>query len=217
MKIKSAILLGACLGSLPAVDSFAHGALPFTILSRSVDAPARRRALTDFSLVERSGKKITLADLRGKISIVDFIYTSCSDTCPLQTADMAKLQEQWIKEREVELISVSVDPEHDTPRVLTKYAGRFRADPERWLFLTGPKKQIDRLIEDGFRLPIAQAFHGDHGSVVHSSRFVLVNQQAQVCGYYDNRDPQAMERLKADVTGLLQHLSASQGIPGGSF
>lgn len=217
MKIKSAVLLGACLGSLPAVDSFAHGSLPFTILSRSVDAPARRLALPDFSLVERSGKKIRLADLRGKISIVDFIYTSCSDTCPLQTADMAKLQEQWINEREIELVSISVDPEHDTPRVLTKYAGRFRADPERWLFLTGPKKQIDRLVEDGFRLPIARALHGNHGSVVHSSRFVLVNEQAQVCGYYDNRDPRAMERLKADVTGLLQHLSLARGIPGGIF
>ena len=217
MKINSAVLLAACLGLLPAVDSFAHGSLPFTILSRSIAAPPRRQTLPEFSLVERSGKKITRADLRGKISIVDFIYTSCSDTCPLQTADMAKLQEQWFKEREIELVSISVDPEHDTPRVLARYARRFRADPERWLFLTGPQEHIDRLVEDGFRLPIARSLHGNLDNVVHSSRFVLVNEQAQVCGYYDNRDPRAMERLKVDITGLLHRGAVARGIPGGMF
>jgi protein SCO1 len=96
-------------------------------------------------LIERSGKQVSLADLRGKIWIADFIYTHCTDTCPLQTADMAKLQDRWLKEPKVELVSFSVDPEHDTPQVLSRYAGRFKADPKRWLFLTGHRPEIVRL------------------------------------------------------------------------
>ena len=189
MKSKCAVLLAACLGSVPAVDSFAHGSLPFTILSSSAHAPARRRALPDFSLVERSGKKITLADLRGKISIVDFIYTSCSDTCPLQTADMAKLQEQWIKEREIELVSVSIDPEHDTPRVLTKYAGRFHADAGRWLFLTGTRGEIARLASEGLMLtaiPKAPGEQADSNDLfIHSTIFVVVDRAGRVRGAFE--------------------------------
>jgi len=148
MKIINVTLLGACLTSLPTVSSFAKGPLPFMILSTSIDATARRRALPEFSLVERSGKKITLAELRGKVWIADFIYTNCADTCPLQTADMAKLQEHWINESDLELVSFSIDPERDTPRVLLRYAARFKADAKRWLFLTGGKKEIARLVED---------------------------------------------------------------------
>ena len=198
-------LLAACLTCAPQV--FAKDSLPFTILSKSIDAPAKHRSLPDFSLVERSGKKITLTDLRGKIWIADFIYTHCTDTCPLQTADMAKLQDQWINDNEVKLVSVSVDPERDTPRVLSKYAARFKADGKRWLFLTGSKEEIARLVEDGFRLAVASASSASHGSsiIIHSPRFILIDRQGQIRGYYDNRDPSSMQRLKDDAATLLQH------------
>lgn len=141
-------LLTTCLVSMPGAISVAKDSPSFKILSTSIAAPAKPRALPEFSLVERSGKKITLAELRGKVWIADFIYTNCADTCPLQTADMAKLQEHWINESDLELVSFSIDPERDTPRVLLRYAARFKADAKRWLFLTGGKKEIARLVED---------------------------------------------------------------------
>lgn len=141
-------LLATCLVSMPGAISVAKDSPSFKILSTSIAAPAKPRALPEFSLVERSGKKITLAELRGKVWIADFIYTNCADTCPLQTADMAKLQEHWINESDLELVSFSIDPERDTPRVLLRYAARFKADAKRWLFLTGGKKEIARLVED---------------------------------------------------------------------
>jgi protein SCO1 len=205
MQIINAAVLGASLVSLLPANCFAHSPLPFTVLSTSIGRSARHRALPNFSLIERSGKKIGLADLRGKVWIADFIYTHCPDTCPMQTADMAKLQDRWMKEDDLRLVSFSIDPERDTPRVLSKYANRFKADAKAWLFLTGNKEQIARLVEDGFSLPLSSVAHGHNGVIVHGSRFVLVDEQGQIIGYFDNRDSKAMQRLEDDVTRLLQH------------
>ena len=112
----------------------------------------RYGSVPEFSLVERSGKATTLADLRGAIWIADFIYTTCQDTCPLQSAEMAKLQEQWKDKAGLKLVSFSVDPEKDTTEVLASYADRYKADSQRWLFLTGAKEEISRLVQEGFRL-----------------------------------------------------------------
>src|SRR4030095_15772643 len=158
-----------------------------------------------FSLVEGSGKQTTLADLRGSIWIADFIYTTCQDTCPMQTAEMAQLQEQWKDRAGLKLVSFSVDPEKDTTEVLYRYADRYKADAQRWLFLTGPKEEISRLVQEGFRLSaVALPGDGNVGSVImHSPRFVLIDQQAQIRDYYASRDPQALQRLKNDVATLI--------------
>ena len=88
--------------------------------AQSLDGLSDFGLVPEFSLTERNGRAITLADLRGKFWIADFIYTSCTDTCPLQSAAMAKLQEQWSKQPDVKLVSFSVDPERDTPQVLAR-------------------------------------------------------------------------------------------------
>jgi len=165
----------------------------------------RYGTVPEFSLVERSGKAITLADLRGSIWIADFIYTTCQDTCPMQTAEMAQLQEQWKDRAGLKLVSFSVDPEKDTIAVLSRYADRYKADAQRWLFLTGAKEEISRLVQEGFRLSaVALPSDGNVGSVImHSPRFVLIDKQAEIRGYYDSRDPQALQRLKADVATLI--------------
>ena len=183
----------------------------------------------EFVLTERGGRQITLANLRGKVWIVNFFYTECPDTCPLQSTHIARLQDELAPERDVRLVSISVDPEHDTPEVLTEYATRYGADPERWLFLTGPKDAIYRLALDGFRLGVVDrgedALRGtgkgqswlspmsawahpvpnaDRDSVLHSSRFVLVDRQAQIRGYYHGTDWEALDRLREAVTRVLR-------------
>jgi protein SCO1/2 len=165
----------------------------------------RYGTVPDFVLLERSGESTTLADLRGAIWIADFIYTTCTDTCPLQTAEMAKLQEQLKNETRLRLVSISVDPETDTPIVLSHYAERYKADAKRWLFLTGAKDQISRLVEQGFRLSAASAGSGtEAGVILHSPRFVLVDGEARIRGYYDSRDREALARLRKDVAILLK-------------
>jgi protein SCO1/2 len=112
--------------------------------------------LPDFSFVERSGRTVSLADLRGKVWIANFIYTHCTDTCPLQSARLAALQDDFAGERDLRLVSITVDPARDTPKVLAEYAARYGADPDRWLFLTGEKQAIYALAQQGFYLSVEE-------------------------------------------------------------
>jgi protein SCO1 len=162
-------------------------------------------AVPDFSLVERSSKTIRLADLRGAVWIADFIYTTCEDTCPLQSTELAKLQKEWHDKPHLQFVSFSVDPDNDTPAALTQYADRYNADKARWLFLTGEREQLMRLVQEGFRLSALPApDHAMSGVILHSPRFVLVDQQARIRGYYDSRDSKALQRLRSDIGILLR-------------
>jgi protein SCO1 len=200
----SVLSLGIILGTFfwlklaPRPGLTGWGAKPLEGLSRYGTVP-------EFSLVERSGRAVTLGNLRGTIWVADFIYTTCTDTCPLQTAEMGKLQEAWKDKPGLKLVSFSVDPEKDTAEALSRYADRYHADSQRWLFLTGAKEEITRLVQGGFKLsavPVVTA--GSSESVImHSPRFVLIDRQAQIRGYYDSRDQQALERLKKDVAILI--------------
>ena len=166
----------------------------------------RYGSVPEFSLVERTGKTTTLADLRGKIWVADFIYTTCQDTCPLQSAEMTKLQDQWKDQTGLKLVSFSVDPAKDTTEVLSRYAERYQADASCWLFLTGSKEQITRLVQEGFKLSAASLSTDGNadGVILHSPRFVLIDKQGQIRGYYDSRDTEALQRLKKDVAALLE-------------
>lgn len=208
MQLKTTtVLAAALLGLIQPPVGLAKDAASFAVQSTTIGAPAKRRAVPEFSLVERSGKKVTLANLSGKVWIADFIYTTCIDTCPFQTADMARLQDRWRDQAGLRLVSFSVDPEHDTPKVLSRYAARFKADPRRWLFLTGDRAAVSDLVEDGFHLaaaPVSSAT-SNAGLILHSPRFVLIDREGLIRGYYDNRDRAAMQRLHNDVTALLEN------------
>lgn len=163
-------------------------------------------SVPNFSLTERSGDEIGLAKLRGKIWIADFIYTSCTDTCPLQTAAMAQLQVEFAGKPEIQLVSFTVDPERDTPKVLSLYADKHQADAKRWYFVTGQRDRIIRLIRDGFHLSVATLPNDSdaNGMIPHSPRFVLVDKEARIRGYYDSRELEPFLRLKNDIESLLK-------------
>ena len=163
-------------------------------------------AVPAFKLTERNGDTIGLEQLRGKVWIADFIYTTCTDTCPLQTAMMAKLQQEYGHKSDIQFVSFTVDPERDTPDVLKGYAAKHKADAGRWYFLTGQRERIVRLIQDGFHLAVATApISGDMaGMIPHSPRFVLVDRQGSIRGYYDSRELEAFVRLKNHIDLLLK-------------
>jgi len=163
-------------------------------------------AVPDFKLTERGGTEVTLTQLRGKVWIADFIYTTCTDTCPLQTAAMAKLQKEFAAQSNVQFVSVSVDPERDTPQVLSAYADKHEADRQRWYFLTGQRDQVIKLVRDGFHLSVAalpDSVEGN-GMIPHSPRFVLIDGQTQIRGYYDSRAMDGVARLRNDIQTLLK-------------
>ena len=164
-------------------------------------------AVPPFTFTERDGRRITLAELKGKVWLVNFIYTNCPDTCPIQSAQMREIQENFKKEKELRLVSITVDPARDTPEVLIEYANRFDADPARWFFLTGEKETIYKFAQEGFRLGAVELPHEkrpESGAThTHSPRFVLVGREGQIRGYYVSTDAEAMKRLRRDLKLLL--------------
>ena len=160
-------------------------------------------SVPDFVLTERSGRTVRLADLKGHIWVADLIFTSCAGPCPMMSQQMSGFQTSLAPARDIRLVSFSVDPERDTPAVLTEYAARYRADGERWLFLTGDRKMIYRLIREGFRLTVKDAPEDD-GQIIHSLRFALVDREGRVRCYYNGDDPQSLRGLLPDVDRLLR-------------
>ena len=128
----------------------------------------------DFSLVERSGRPVRLSDLAGSPWIVDFVFTNCTGPCPLLTRRMAGLQGPLTGLPDVRLVSITVDPERDTPKVLSDYAQRYGADGERWLFLTGNKEDVYSLIREGFKLVVEEGGGSGSHQMIHSVRFGAV-------------------------------------------
>jgi protein SCO1/2 len=159
--------------------------------------------LPEFALVERSGRPATLAALRGRPWIADFIFTRCAGVCPAMTARMKALAGR-LEGVPVRFVSFTVDPVHDTPEVLTAYASQAGA-PADWWFVTGPVADLHRLSTAGFKLAAMEASPGqsfDDGPFLHSSKFVLVDGAGAIRGYYDSTDEAAMRALEADARRL---------------
>ena len=171
--------------------------------------------LPPFELIERSQETLRLDDLRGKVWVADFMYTSCVEVCPLQSAEMSRLQAAFADHGDLRLVSISVDPERDTPAVLSDYAEKFQADPGRWLFATGKPEAVARLAQEGFRLSAASFVQGDDAdyTFIHSNRFVLVDREGRIRGYYRSTDADDLVRLRRDLTVLLRQVAVLKGSP----
>jgi protein SCO1/2 len=188
---------------LPVLVAIAIGLLvTFESLHHRLDTSEPLRSygiVPPFSLTERSGKTITNHDLDGKIWVADFIFTTCPGPCPLISAHMAKLQSKLAGDNRVQLVSFTVDPQDDTPSVLSVYADRLGADPQHWWFLTGPEKPLYDLIQNGFYQAV-QDNHGKHldpGQYVvsHSTYMALVDSHGTMRGFYQGLDPEEQANL----------------------
>jgi len=182
-------------------------AVVFSFLYTQLKAPPknalpRLSIVPDVTLTERSGEKLPLSDLKGKAWIADFIFTNCGGSCPIMSSTMASFQEQLKNEKNVLLVSFSVDPKRDTPDVLRDYAELYKASPSRWLFLTGEKEKINFLTRDGFHLAVATDSGSAIEPIIHSTMFVLVDRQGVIRGYYDSSDEKSLEKIVADAKDL---------------
>ncbi len=161
--------------------------------------------ISDFSLTDSSGETITRDDLAGRVWVVDFFFTSCATICPRMTERFVELQAQLGDNPQVTLVSISVDPERDTPERLRRYGEKYGANPVMWWFLTGDMDVIRRLSEDSFHLGLEDApAGGGTDQVLHSSKFVLLDRKARIRGYYDGLAPGTAEILAADIHRLLR-------------
>ncbi len=148
-------------------------------------------ALPSFKLTDERGNVFTEDAFRHQQTIVGFVFTRCDTICPVTSLKMENVQDQTFDVgKKVKLVSFSVDPEYDTPERLTAYAQRFKADPERWRFVTGPKTQVTQLVESGFMASMQR--EGDRPSgvpdIAHAAYFLLVDGDLHIRGRYDSND-----------------------------
>lgn len=170
----------------------------------TVPPPPVLFAVPDFTLVDQHGETVDRADLLGQPYIANFIFTRCAGPCPLMTERLAQLGDEL--PAKVRRVSISVDPEYDTPEVLAAYAARYEAGPD-WLFLTGDRRAIWELSLEGFKLGVSEAEEpqlSEHGILVHSTRLTLVDAAGYIRGYYDSFDETELARLVEDAQAVAR-------------
>jgi cytochrome oxidase Cu insertion factor (SCO1/SenC/PrrC family) len=160
----------------------------------------------DFSLVDQSGASFGSQSLAGRATLLDFVYTHCTDACPILSTTFSQAQRKLADERllgdRVMLVSLSVDPIHDTPSVLEEYAGRYKADASGWKFLTGEWDQVYDVVS-GLKVaarpprPALDAPVPGGTELSHSTRIVLLDADQQVRAYLDGQDASADDLVKA--------------------
>jgi protein SCO1/2 len=163
----------------------------------------------DFSLTNQEGKPVTWDSLKGKIIIADFFFTHCPTICPGLTQNMKRLAEsihngQRVGDRtnkKVHFLSLSIDPERDSVERLKYWADRFQINPEQWWLLTGDKKMIYDLVIEEMKVGLVDG-QGVDTNFIHSDRFVLIDSNRHVRGYYSGLDPEALKRLSNDLVLL---------------
>ena len=150
--------------------------------------------LSRFELIERNGELVKSEQLLGQPYVVSFFFSTCPSICVQQNQKLKELQEAF-KGEGVRFVAISVDPETDTPEVLTEYAARFGADAEQWLFMTGDLTYIRRIGGEIFRQPVNKQFH--------TERFVLVDPEGKIEGFYNWPDKPQFKKLQEKIREMI--------------
>jgi len=192
MKPKSLLLMAGGMAMLGMLSFAAYlfyepPAPPPPILGK---APA-------FELIDENGKPFSSESLVDKLWVVDFFFTTCPGPCPQMSAHMRLLNEKFNHHNDVNLVSITVDPQRDSPDALLRYGKRLDADFSNWHFLTGAESAIYELSVSGFKI-------GDPDALIrHSTKFVLVDRSGQIRGYFEGTDPEEIGQLEKAIKRLL--------------
>jgi protein SCO1/2 len=163
--------------------------------------------IEDFSLIDHRNQPFDIEKVRGKVWVANFIFTSCATECPLLSRRMQDIQEAFKNDPRVELVSISVDPRTDSPERLAKYAEAFQAG-DKWAFLTGDTKEIERLSTKGFMVvtpgetPAASSARRTR-ELLHSEKIAVVDQLGVVRYYANGMNPKAAKKVSQVVRTLL--------------
>ena len=149
-----------------------------------------------FRLIDTQGKVFDSAKLDEKVWVTAFFFTTCSGICPIMTKNLKSLQDMYQSYPDVEFVSISVNPEQDTPQALAAYAQKYAADTAQWHFLTGSREDITRIAVHGFKVGSIDQ------PVFHSAYFILVDRRGRVRGYYEGTQKEEVERLSKDIVQL---------------
>ena len=173
------------------------------LVDKSIRNVSDNHTIKDFNLINQNGIKVSSKDYENKIYVVDFFFTSCPSICPIMTNNMLLIQEEFIKNNDIMLLSISVTPEIDNVQVLKKYAIKKGVIDSKWNITTGSKKHIYELARKSF---FAVLDKGDGGlqDFIHTPNFILVDTKKQIRGIYDGTIEKEISRLIEDINVLCK-------------
>jgi protein SCO1 len=166
------------------------------------------KTVPQFNLTDQSDNSFSQHDLQGKIYIVNFFSTDCTGMCRIMSSQLVRTQEAYQNNPTVQFVSVSVKPEMDSASVLRAYAKNFDADTTKWHFLTGNRKEIYSLAQQGFNIPLQKT--GGPDGFIHSDKFILVDKEQKVRGIYEGTKIAETDRMVLEINVLLDEYSKSK-------
>ncbi len=161
----------------------------------------------DFRFTDQEGKTITQENVKGKVFVVEYFFTTCKTICPVMNVQMSRVHEKFKEKEKFKILSFTVDPENDTVEQMKRYATTHQVNSDRWHFLTGSRDDLYRLARRSFFVlkPAEAENQGDVGSdFIHTNNFVLVDKQMRIRGYYDGTSAKEVDKLIHDVEILLE-------------
>ena len=168
------------------------------LVDSSMQYVRKYHSIADFKLINQNGDTITQNTYADKIYVADFFFTTCPSICPVMTANLAEVQDEFKDDNEVLLLSHSVTPEIDSVAQLKKYALEKGVIDQKWNLVTGDKKQIYELARKSY---LAVMDDGDGGAydMIHTENFMLIDKERRIRGYYDGTNKEEVEKLIRDI------------------
>lgn len=160
-----------------------------------------------FEFLNQHGEKVSRDDVKGKVFVVEYFFTTCGTICPEMTEQMTRIQHEFRGNSDLKILSFTVDPDYDDVDILNAYAQKYGAEKGQWHFLTGAKEELYSLARKSFFVlkPAEAQNLGDAGSdFIHTNNFVLVDQKLRIRGYYDGTSREEVSDLIDDIEILLQ-------------
>lgn len=160
----------------------------------------------DFSFTNQEGQTVSLANVDGKIRVVNYFFTTCKGICPRMNENMTKVYQAYRGNNDVLIMSHTVDPKKDTVGAIKAYSLRFDADPKQWLFLTGDKKALYQMAREEYLVTVVDdtATVDIEADFIHSERFILVDKGGRIRGQYNGLNNGEVNQLIGDIKELLK-------------
>ena len=189
------------------------GGIEFVDGAKAVtEAKWDKEGIADFEFLNTDGQQVTKADLLGKPWVVCFVFTHCAATCPMVTNSMRELQDR-LQDCDFRLVTLTVDPERDTPEILKGYGESRGADFSKWMFLGGEQRAIYKLIHGSFKMPVKEMVGQDRQpgfEFIHSNNIMLVDAAGVVHGKFDATKGEAMSALRREIQKLAKGVADNE-------
>lgn len=163
----------------------------------------KQHTVSSFFFTNQQNKKISADHIKNKIWVADYFFTHCASICPKMTSNLNLVQQAFIKDDEVKILSFTVDPERDSAQRLQEYATLYHVNNLQWQLLTGDKKDLYRFARNDLKI-VATSGDGGPDDFIHSEKLVLIDKECHIRGYYDGTEKKQVEQLINDIQRLKQ-------------